>query len=145
MTVIAYRDGVLAADTAGWQDDIITCSVSKITKLPDGTLFASCGLLCDGAEHVRWLEKGERRDQIPPRIEDESFVGFHVMPNGDLYMVGRDHERNKIDAEYAAIGSHTEFLYGAMAAGASAEKAVELAIKICAFAGGKVETARVEW
>ncbi len=52
---------------------------------------------------------------------------------------------NILDYDFFALGWHREFVLGAMAAGCSADKAVELAIWYCEKAGGKVQTVHRSW
>lgn len=46
MTVIVYRDGIMAADTAGWFGDIAAATAQrKVKRLPDGSLTAAAGMV----------------------------------------------------------------------------------------------------
>ena len=46
MTIIAYRDGVMAADTATWQGGVMIGDRSKkIMRTPEGFLIACAGEL----------------------------------------------------------------------------------------------------
>lgn len=140
MTAIAYKDGILAADTAGWQDDILVVKVKKIYRIGSGSLFAGCGYSSDIDAYVNWINAESGK----PQEAREGFCGLHIYDDGVGYFVGRDYVFCDRIGEFAAIGAHSEFLYGAMAAGASAEQAVRLAIRMCAFAGGDVQVESIK-
>lgn len=143
MTAIAYRDGVLAADTAGWYGDIVYWHFSKIFRFSDGTLFAAMGQ----AEYWDAFVKGRIKNEEPTEIpeKDEDFYGILILPCGKVQFLGRSFKPHDAGvAPFYAIGAHVEFLTGAMAAGASAEEAVRLCIEYCAHAAGEVRIERLE-
>lgn len=143
MTVIAYRAGVLAADTAAWHNDVIVVSVRKIVRLDDGSLFAATGPSDKVAAYIAWANGAAEK---PADADEESgYSGIRLYPDGEIWAIGRNHERYQRVGEFMALGAHCEFLYGAMAAGASAEEAVRLAIRYCAFASGEVQVERLEF
>ena len=142
MTVIACRSGIMAADTATWDGDIKIGRVKKIIRLRDGSLVAACGMASLIQAYYAWMQgKGDR----PPDAEkQEDFSGIHLLVGGVVRVVDRIYREFDHDAEFYAEGSHTEFLYGAMAAGASAEEAVRLALKYGGFAGGEVQVEHLD-
>lgn len=141
MTVIAYKDGVLAADGAAWQHEIMVCAVVKIVRLRDGRLFAGCGRedLIEGC--VDWLLGVGGCPE--PLSADDDFQALVVDDRGAWSVSHKTFKVVGACREVMALGAHAEFLYGAMAAGASAEAAVRLAVGVCAFAGGDVQVERV--
>ncbi len=135
MTSIAYRDGILAADsraTAGDHGWVKADEVQKIFRLPDGSLFAGAG---DQGLHgaLRAFlseESGER-----PDIGDSDAI--QVMLDGKIwYYTGKSVRVAK--APFIALGSGLPALLGAMYAGASAQEAVAIACKIDPYSGGFV-------
>lgn len=140
MTVIVYRAGVMAADTAVWCDQIVVEHVIKIVRLPDGSLFGCSGRVCDAQAFADWLMgKGER----PPAAEKGYFSGLIVAPDGSVRRVEWDMRPFDLAGPYHTCGSHCEFLHGALAAGATAEEAVALAIRYGDSAAGEVRVERL--
>lgn len=124
MTAIAYRDGVLAADTAELCGRLIVGYGDKIAKGP----VSIGGAAGDAAACVKFLDairEGRAADFDASRYDD-NFTGLEICNDG-VYRYEK-HGRSREVAPFHAIGAAMEFLMGAMAAGASAEGAVELAM-----------------
>lgn len=137
MTVIAYRNGVMAADTAVWSDGLIVGHTRKIIRLADGRLFAASGprpliLACKA-----WLSG---QGHIPSPVEEHMFGGL-LADRACLRRV--THAFDIYDCPeampFAAEGCHVTFMLGAMAAGATAPEAVAMAIKFGDAAAGEVQ------
>lgn len=149
MTAIAYRDGVLAADSGIFLDQVVLGSQPKIIEVgpsvpipldPSGqrarawcATSGSCG-----TEHLftKWLRGGEPLD--PPKLDDPGFSAIVAFQTGEAFHFAADGKILQLtgNAPYAAIGCAEEFLLGAMAAGETADGAVALAIKHTAWARG---------
>lgn len=143
MTAIAYRAGVLAADTAGFIGNMIVGFSRKIARGPDGRVAGATGDAAIGDSFLDAVERGEEKEwQVPTGTKPEDFAAVVVMPDEVIYEVV-DTGYHNIAAPFFAIGSAYEFLMGAMAAGASAEEAVRLAIKHTRAAGGEVHVERL--
>lgn len=141
MTVIACRAGIMAADTATWDGDIKIGHVLKIVRLYDGSLIVACGRASLIQAYYAWMKgKGDKPSDAE---KEDSFGGLHLMADGTVKCVDGTYREFYHHAEFYAEGSHSEFLYGAMAAGASAEEAVRLALKYGGFAGGDVQVERI--
>lgn len=141
MTVIACRDGVLAADTARWSGDVIVGHVNKVMRLADGSLFAGQGIAGHILKIAEWLPR--MKDGAPkPFDKSADFNGIWLRSMG-VWIVEEDLTAFKIESEFQATGCHADFLRGCMAAGASAEEAVRLAIRDCAYAAGEMTSARL--
>lgn len=139
MTVIAFRSGVLAADTLALNG--AKTRQSKLRRLKDGRLVGFAGVFVDAIEYVKYLD-GER-DDMPEWMDNGGCSALIVTREG----VVEHYEDGKgpiiIQEEFAAIGSGAQFAYGAMHMGATAEQAVEAAIKWASGCGGEVEMMRV--
>lgn len=143
MTAIAFREGVMAADTVGWYGDVAFWRKNKINRLPDGSLFAAMGDSAYIDAYLEWSANGGDKPGSPEK--DEDFYAIVVDPGGRVFFVGKDYVRRGAgDAPFYAIGAHNEFLTGAMAAGASAADAVGLCIEYCAHAAGEVQVERID-
>lgn len=139
MTVIAVKDGIMAADTGLWKGAAIYGHQRKIIRLTDGRLFAASGESGAVQECLRWLN-GEA-DRPTPETQDD-FGALILAPDGVWridykYRLFRDH------ANFPCCGAHSEMLIGAMAAGASAEEAVCIAIRYGDSAAGDVQVERL--
>jgi ATP-dependent protease HslVU (ClpYQ) peptidase subunit len=143
MTTIAYRDGVLAADSqVTWGPTVMPCKIKKISRLPNGSLYGFCGTVELGEIMRRSLveigsaEGGgvleDRRD-----LDKEAFEGVIIQPDGEtLFFENRTWIR--MDVPYLAMGTGKEHAYGALALGASAKQAVKAAVKLDPNSGGRV-------
>lgn len=140
MTVIVYRDGVLAADTGRWMGGIIVGYRSKIRRLDDGRLYAGSGHSCDIDACFSWLNGGEKPRELKDNEEFGAvIIGPQQIDKIDKYFRSYD----AIGCPYVVEGAHSEFLLGALAAGATAEEAVRLAIQYGDSAAGDVQVERL--
>ena len=136
MTVIAYRDGVLAADT------LITayhCRVGHTVKISrvNGWLLGASGSL--GSLHA--LEDWALEPDVTAPIkwpDKADSTGLLISPDGDLFYSSDEApglSRNV--TPFTAIGSGGEIALTAMALGKSAVDAVKLGMHINIGCGGK--------
>lgn len=124
----------MAADTGLWLGPIGSGYTEKIKRLPDGRLFAASGETAVAEACCAWLE-GEAKQPEPE--DGGSFRGL-VLSRDGVWQV--DHKfRLTRTCDVTAAGAHTEFLLGALYAGASAEQAVRLAIEYGDSARGEVQ------
>lgn len=141
MTTVVYRSGVLAVDSRCTDDKgyILNDSERKVCRLPDGSLFASCGRV-DHGEALRLATIAKENINLDGDIE-----ALLIRPNGDVllyegYLWMKQPKRFK----YFAIGSGAPHALSAMDAGElvgveiSAITAAMVAIKRDPNSGGKV-------
>jgi hypothetical protein len=148
MTTVAYRDGVMAADSGSWFSNVVYRSALKVARGPDGSLHGVTGNAGDAGQYIRWVLDGMPGDPPQPeainREEGRSaFLALVVPPHGDVARVWtaygwEDHH----GVPFIAIGAGAEMAIGAMAAGASAERAVEIAAEYSTYAALPVRTVR---
>jgi hypothetical protein len=140
MTTIAYRKPFLAADmrSSGW------VKLHKIFPLGNDGYVAGAGYYDQVVEVATWLSSGsdpEKRPSIPD--SDDSSNILIVDGGGVCYWLTVPYLRPiKIEEPFIAIGSGAEFAMGAMAAGASATRAVEIAAMYDPSTGDGVQTVR---
>ncbi|MBX3547317.1 hypothetical protein [Chelatococcus sp.] len=125
MTTIAYRDGVLVADTAVHDRGVYCGEVIKIFQAADGTMGGLCGCLGDLAAMRDFIAAGGMNE--PPEFKDEESEGILIRPWGKVEWVGANRKRIELTGEFFAIGSGFKLAVGAMHAGADAIKAIEIA------------------
>lgn len=132
MTTIAYKSGTMAADSrayAGFNSPL--GRKSKIRRMPDGTLIGcSTNQVGLGEAVLDWFEAGADPEKAPKAAETR-FTFLAVEPSGKAFY-GYDSFllAGPIAAECFAIGSGESAAHGAMRAGASAVRAVEIAAEV---------------
>lgn len=138
MTTIAFRDGVLAADTLVSWSGGRAGSLRKIVQGPEGALAGACGTASFTWAFLRWFEEGES-GAPPDRNKDDGDEGMIVRPNGvcEVYDCCGRHD---LIGPYVATGSGWKFALGAMFVGADAEGAVRAAMQHDVATGGDVVT-----
>mgnify|MGYP000914160185 CR=1 FL=1 len=124
MTTIAYRDGVLAADSKVTDGGCYVGSVQKVFRAEDGTIGALAGCLGDNGIFRDWLLSGR---EGPCELKDQGSEGIFVTPDGKIWNVYHGGKVFEITGSaFYAHGSGFRIALGAMAAGASAEAAVRI-------------------
>jgi hypothetical protein len=141
MTIIVFRDGVLAADRMTCQEDYYTGDVTKIFNIGP-FLIGGCGYVHDIQQFKAWVEAG-RPEDAKPKMGD-NFGGMVCSKSGEGYLVERYGDEligftlDKFD--YVVDGSGMSIALGALACGATAGDAVLAAIKHDPFCGGGVDS-----
>lgn len=137
MTVIAYKDGLLASDSAISSDIVYIASMKKVIRTSAGWLVGGCGDVVHVVRFLSWAEAGFKARSRPPPSED--FAGMAIAPDGSLSLFEKDMMAFPVSAPFLAIGSGADLALGAMAHGASAAQAVEIAIQFCHGCKGPVQ------
>jgi len=143
VTTIAYRDGVLAADSRVTSDNIITGSSTRKIVKRGPVLAATCGTAAMGREFLCWVERGcpgDMPDIVHKRDSGWSCWAFLSTPLGNFLL--QEPGLVRVHGDYFAMGSGRELALGAMAYGASAEQAVAAAIMHDNNSGGPVHILR---
>lgn len=140
MTTIAYRDGVMAADTqATWLDTV--SRVSKLHRLPCGGVMAGCGTYHEVMGGVEWVRKG--RKGKPPKIHGSWLL--IALANGEVYAVTDNKWVKQPFLGPLALGSGMQAAQAAMYHyDASALEAVQCAATVDPSTSGPFETMAVE-
>jgi ATP-dependent HslUV protease subunit HslV len=140
MSTIAYRDGVMAADTGSWHAGVKHDFALKIATGPDGTLYGAVGDAAQCSAVMRWVHEG----CVGPMPEAErtenrgsSFTVMAVPPNGMISLISA-YGTEAYPAPYFAIGGGAEVAFGALHAGADAADAIRAAIDHSEYATGFV-------
>lgn len=140
MTTLAYRDGVLAADTRGTRCGyILPGHLKKIGKTKVGCLVGIAGVISKAMPCFQALMDGADAVEAPK----EDCTIMMITPKGKvvIFEEGAAHKVHK--APFFAIGSGMAVALGAMHAGASAVEAVRIATLVDNDSGGKVESVRL--
>jgi ATP-dependent HslUV protease subunit HslV len=124
MTTVAYRDGVMAADSSCWEGSTNAHSVRKVWKIRK-CLIGCSGNMSDIHAFVRWIKDGAIEEEYPRMKQLAAIVAtsdgkvcsfesgsFHPIP-----VVGK----------YCSVGSGADVALGAMHHGATAVEAIRAA------------------
>jgi hypothetical protein len=148
LTVIAYRNGIMAGDSC-WSeaDGLIINSQNKLIRLPSGALYggagapddrALLGLLCDVEERTRlpdWTTlQGANYEELEALL---------VLPDESVWSINggaKGYGVCPVSLPYIAIGAGAAVAIGALAAGATAKRAVDLACRHNTFCRPPVHT-----
>lgn len=142
MTTIAYRDGVLAADTGMTVGAVLLGHTTKIVRRADNDMAGSAGDAAYAAAFLDWFMNGEIGSP-PEAKEDSDYFDRGIIFRADgTIMVFEPRGRFPIRAKYYAFGSGREFAIGAMYTGANAAQAVLAAIAHDPHTNGDVTVLR---
>lgn len=127
MTTIAYRDGVMAADSGSWQGDACHGWAVKLARGNDGALYGVAGNAPEAMAFLAWVNSGYRGEQ--PKAEalpdgGNAFIVMAVSPDGPVRLIAARGEET-YHVPYFAIGAGSATAFGALHAGASAASAIE--------------------
>lgn len=141
MTVVAYRDGVLAADTLVTSNGGGTRRAETVKIVKRGeVLGAAVGEFMASRRFLDWVRSGLEGD-CPDLGEGESDAHGYIFHRGRI-LTFTPKGRNTLDAPFWAAGSGFEFAMGAMAAGATPREAVVIAMQFDTGCGGRVQELR---
>src|SRR6185503_3289117 len=128
MSVIVWDGKTLAADCQVSYGST-RCKVSKIRRLEDGTILAVTGSECSGALMMHWYEQGADLSNYPACQSDKDDWSrlVVVQPNGQVICYEKYPVVMPVNQFPMSWGSGQDFALGAMAMGADARKAVEIA------------------
>lgn len=143
MTIIAYRDGAMAADRAAWRGDYVSGFMRKICRLPGGGLAAASG----AASLMHWflhrVKHGMDLDNPPTDPDGLGFGGLMVYQSGELFVCDLTMRPFPLEAPWYALGRSSSFTSGCMAAGSSAEDAVRLTLEWTDAGRGDIQVERL--
>lgn len=142
MTAIAYRDGVMAADTAVWHHGTIPYHIKKIDRI-NGMLVAATGRTGLVLRFKEWVRNGMEGEFDRNDAGEDGFHGIIVLPSEIVLHVEIMGPAAAYKAPFYVLGAAHELMLGAMAVGATAKQAVEAAIQWSNWAGGGVQVERL--
>lgn len=141
MSVVTVRDGVMAVDSACTDNDDMMGCVRKWAEVPDkfGGGFAG------GVGHIAVIQK-----VMAEFVESGTFTGLNegselvwLRADGSVSYLTNDGPIDGIEAEFFATGSGKSLARGAMAAGATAEEAANIACRFDVGCWGPVHVLTV--
>jgi hypothetical protein len=138
MTTIAYKDGVMAADSQATDYSTIS-RVQKLWRLPDGGVVAYCGEARKGYAGVKWMLDGEKDE--PPSIEEAYLI--IARPDGTIWVAEGQFPAFPIMSNVIAHGCGRDGALMAMSQGMGAVDAVLETCKNDAFSSAPVHSMEV--
>lgn len=143
MTIIVFRDGIMAADTSVWQDYILIGSTQKILRLASGALVGCAGDEGLATAFRAWAAGGFVLEKQPVPVGQEEFRAIVAYPDGRTDTYGGTMRPVHSRCQFLVAGSCHEFANGCLAAGASAARTVRLAINHYAWAAGNIQIEKI--
>lgn len=141
MTTVAYRDGVLAADRRVTGGPSIYYDICKLRRGPCGTLYAMAGATSYALALLDWLMAGQQ-GPAPTNPPETPIEVITISPAGEINEWYNGLRIGPIlcgPGDFLAWGSGRGGALGAMAMGASARQAVEIAARFDCATGGKTD------
>lgn len=136
----------MAADSRAYAGDKMPIGQKrKIHRLADGSLLGVSSSNV-GADSLlrRWVEQG-CEPAAASDLKPESFQLLWVRSNGDVFYAKDNLDLSgPLTVDFIAIGSGDAFAMGALAMGADAVEAVEIASELDVWTGGEIVTLSVE-
>lgn len=146
MTTIAYRDGIMAADSGSWMGDATFPWARKLARGSDGTLYGVAGDAASCQSFLEWVDggcNGPRPEAVKVEEDRSSYIVLVAPKSGRLRILTAT-GAEVYDAPYFAIGGGNVGALCAMHAGADAIGAVEAAIMHAPSALGPVQSISFE-
>lgn len=141
MSIVVYRDGVIASDSLITQGGYITGFAPKIARYRDGSLAGAAGDLINTGTFLRFFCRlGANFERVEIPSADASFEGIVAAPDGRVRLFGKSGHFCEIEAPYYTLGCGYEIATGALIRGATAIEAVEAAIAANVYCGGSVQS-----
>lgn len=139
MTTIAYRDGIMAADSRAYAGDRRPIGFKqKIRRLANGGLFAATSKNPGMTDRLyRWVEEFGVEKDHPEELDVGALV---IMPGGAVwYYAGHRSFTGPLTADFFTIGSGEDYAVAAMSMGATAIEAVKIAMQHDVFTAGPIQ------
>lgn len=144
MTVIAFDGRTLAADKQATEGGLrhVTTKIKRIEKGKfKGYLMAGAGCTSQANHMMAWFELGAEPESFPKYqdTEDLSAQLLVISPSKEILRFDFNPIPCVFYDEIYAMGSGRDVAMGAMAMGADAKQAVEVASEICSGCGMGVD------
>lgn len=145
MTTIAYRDGVIVADTWETHESFAAgtrrhtcCKLFRKTVNDKPVILGTAGGSYGGMLFVDWYGSGKEPNEFFYHMDLDEDFDVLILDQTGLYVSNRFCRPIKIEEKFYAVGSGSKAALAAMIMGASALKAVQIAVKLDPYTGGKL-------
>jgi ATP-dependent protease HslVU (ClpYQ) peptidase subunit len=133
LSIVCYRDGILAADTRIIHSDSGIMRGTKLFRKKVGRrdhILGFCGSLSFAMLYLDWYGSGKAMPEQLRHIPEGEHFGVLILIGKDLYEGDTACRPVEVEARYHAIGSGAQAALGAMRFGASAYEAANIACEI---------------
>lgn len=145
MTVIVWDGKTVAADRRGCINDA-AMTMTKVWLITDGAVVATTGDAGFGMALVQWWTEGADPAKWPAFQSTDDWAKLIVFqPNYPPMCYERQPVPFPVEDQFMAWGSGREFALGALAMGATARQAVEVACRFNVYCGNVVDEFSVEF
>jgi 20S proteasome alpha/beta subunit len=139
MSIVAWDGKTVAADKRACIADA-AMTTTKIWKMDDGLIVATTGDLSFGIAMLQWFNNGEEEKDWPPFQSTDDWARLIIFdPLTRPYCYERQPVRQVVEDPFMAWGCGREFALGAMAMGATAREAVEVACRFNVYCGNGID------
>ena len=132
----------MAADTGVWHHNTVPYHIKKIMRV-NGSLVAATGRTGLVTKFYQWVAEGMNGEFDRSEAGDGGFHGIIVGPDGRVLQVEIMGPALSYNAPFYVMGAPHEIMLGAMAAGATAQQAVEIAIRWTDGAAGGIQVEKL--
>ena len=149
MTCIAYRNGVLAADSQETDGNNIKTPCQKLFRIAKGKnrghIVGTQGASFSGMVFVDWYsgDRPEMPSSERDLIDGDDGFGILILTPQGLYEADKSCRPVPVSAPFYAVGDGAGIAIGAMEMGASAKQAVQAACKHNIYCSGPVIAMRL--
>ena len=143
MTTIAYRDGVMAADSQA-SSGARKFRVKKITRVPGGGLLGITGGMPELLKIQKWAGAGFPPDDKPELSDDAEVECLLVYADGTAALFDASLEVMPVQDKFIAIGSGGPYAVAAMACGLGPAEAVQIAARFDPYTSAPVKSERLK-
>lgn len=141
MTIVAYKDGIMAADKQSTYDGM-PWTVTKIRRTKDGALVGCAGHTAVCRQLQDWYA-GDRDPKTFPDTENQCYM-LVVLRDGTIHFYDGKPVPIHMEVPFIAMGSGRDFAVAVMDIGGSAEDGVRMAMKWNNGCGLGVDVLRLE-
>ena len=138
MSVVVWDGKTLAADRQATCGDL-RMETSKMRKLSSGAIVAWTGSINCGLALAKWYESGAAPSEWPDFQKGDKWSRLVVVEGGEAFTYEDLPIPIPVLGLFAAWGSGSDFALGALALGADARRAVEIASRFCVSCGMGVD------
>lgn len=153
MSIVAYDGKVLAADRQAMNGDL-PFETRKIIRLENGDIIAWTGSTDGGLAMKYWYEQGCNREEFPSCQRDKDIWSRLIVVPYHQHQIDRQSRLRYYEQgpdpiflyeSFMAWGSGRDVAMGALAMGATASKAVEIACRYNVYCGMGIDVIEIPW
>lgn len=138
MSVVVWDGNGLAADRQATSYDT-RVQTQKVFMAHDGNVVAFTGSMGAGYELIEWYNNGRIVAEYPAIQKTDDWARLIVCSKDGCWSYEQSHIPMKVLDKYAAFGSGADFARGALAMGADAIRAVQVANQFNVYCGYGVD------